>query len=60
MSIPILETPDFRLGLFSANCSGGLAVTTIPERWDASWDSNLKLARLADQVGIDFMLPIAR
>lgn len=60
MSIPILETSDFRLGLFSANCSGGLAVTTIPERWDATWDSNLRLARLADQVGIDFMLPIAR
>ncbi|MGJ3509911.1 LLM class flavin-dependent oxidoreductase [Enemella sp. A6] len=60
MSIPILDTQDFRLGLFSANCSGGLAVTTIPERWDASWASNLALAKLADEVGLDFMLPIAR
>ena len=60
MSIPVLETSDFRLGLFSSNCSGGLAVTTIPERWDASWESNLRLAVLADRVGIDFMLPIAR
>ncbi len=60
MTIPILETSDFRLGLFSANCSGGLAVTKIPERWDASWEKNLALAKLADKVGIDFMLPIAR
>lgn len=60
MSIPILEAGHFRLGLFSSNCSGGLAVTTIPERWSASWEDNLRLARLADQVGIDFMLPIAR
>ncbi|QAY64406.1 LLM class flavin-dependent oxidoreductase [Xylanimonas allomyrinae] len=60
MSIPILESNHFRLGLFSANCSGGLAVTTIPERWSASWEDNLRLAKLADRTGIDFMLPIAR
>ena len=39
---------------------GGLAVTRVPERWDASWDSNLALSMLADDFGIDFMLPIAR
>jgi dimethylsulfone monooxygenase len=50
----------FKLGLFSSNCSGGLAVTKAPERWPASWDDNLALARLADDVGLDFMLPIAR
>ena len=60
MSIPILEADYFRLGLFSSNCSGGLAVTKIPERWSASWEDNLRLAKLADTVGIDFMLPIAR
>lgn len=52
--------PDFKLGLFSANCSGGLAVTTVPERWSGSWEDNLALARIADAAGIDFMLPIAR
>ncbi|MDF3280774.1 MULTISPECIES: LLM class flavin-dependent oxidoreductase [unclassified Gordonia (in: high G+C Gram-positive bacteria)] len=50
----------FQLGLFSSNCSGGLAVTTIDDRWSGSWADNLALARLADEVGIDFMLPIAR
>ncbi|MDP3892671.1 LLM class flavin-dependent oxidoreductase [Nocardioides sp.] len=60
MNIPILQADHFRLGLFSSNCSGGLAVTTIPERWSASWEDNSRLARLADEVGIDFMLPIAR
>jgi alkanesulfonate monooxygenase SsuD/methylene tetrahydromethanopterin reductase-like flavin-dependent oxidoreductase (luciferase family) len=50
----------FKLGLFSANCSGGLAITNIPERWDNSWDNNLKLAQIADQAGLDFLLPIAR
>ena len=35
----------FKLGLFGSNCSGGLAFTTLPERWDASWDNNLQLAQ---------------
>ncbi len=50
----------FKLGLFSANCSGGLAVTKIEERWDSSWENNLKLAQLADDAGLEFLLPIAR
>lgn len=50
----------FQLGLFSANTESGLAITTAPERWRATWDNNLRLALLADEVGIDFMLPVAR
>ncbi|MDL4771804.1 MULTISPECIES: LLM class flavin-dependent oxidoreductase [Thermomonosporaceae] len=50
----------FQLGLFSPNTESGLAITTVPERWSASWDDNLRLARLADEAGIDFMLPVAR
>ncbi len=49
-----------KLGIFAANCSSGTAVTTVPERWDASWENNLAVARLADDAGIEFMLPIAR
>ncbi len=50
----------FKLGLFSANCSSGMAVTKVPERWSASWDDNLALAKLSDDVGLDFLVPIAR
>lgn len=50
----------FFLGTFATNCSGGMSVTKIPERWNSSWDNNLRLARLLDDAGIDFMLPIAR
>ncbi|MBN7795576.1 LLM class flavin-dependent oxidoreductase [Parahaliea mediterranea] len=49
-----------KLGIFSANCSSGMAVTKIPERWENTWDNNLKLARLCDEAGLEFMLPIAR
>ncbi|WP_040789119.1 LLM class flavin-dependent oxidoreductase [Nocardia paucivorans] len=56
----IADGKGFKLGLFSANCSSGLAVTKIPERWSGSWEDNLRLAELADEVGLDFLLPIAR
>jgi alkanesulfonate monooxygenase SsuD/methylene tetrahydromethanopterin reductase-like flavin-dependent oxidoreductase (luciferase family) len=49
-----------KIGLFGSNCSSGRAVTTVPERWSGSWPDNLKLARLADEAGIDFLLPIGR
>jgi FMNH2-dependent dimethyl sulfone monooxygenase len=50
----------FKLGLFGMNCSNGLTMTTAPERWDASWDNNVCAAQLADEAGIDFLLPIGR
>src|SRR6476620_1208616 len=49
-----------KIGLFGPNCSSGRAVTMVPERWSVSWPDNLKLARMADDAGIDFLLPIAR
>lgn len=50
----------FKLGLFGANCSGGLAFTTLPERWDASWDNNLRLAQAAENAGLECLVPVAR
>src|SRR5271163_177885 len=49
-----------KIGLFGANCSSGRSATKVPERWSASWSECLALARLADDAGLDFMLPIAR
>jgi FMNH2-dependent dimethyl sulfone monooxygenase len=50
----------FKLGIFGANCASGLAATAVPERWKATWENNLALAALAEQAGIDFLLPLAR
>lgn len=50
----------FKIGIFAANCSGGIACTTAPERWDPSWENNLAIAQMADEAGIEFMLPLGR
>jgi alkanesulfonate monooxygenase SsuD/methylene tetrahydromethanopterin reductase-like flavin-dependent oxidoreductase (luciferase family) len=49
-----------KIGVFGANCSSGRSATTVPERWSASWSDCLKLAQIADEGDIDFMLPIGR
>lgn len=56
----MFDKQQFKLGFFAPNCSGGMAVTKVPERWDNSWDNNVELAQLADAAGCDFLLPIAR
>ena len=48
------------IGLFGANCSSGRAVTLVENRWTGSWRDSKRLAQMADEVGIDFMLPIGR
>jgi alkanesulfonate monooxygenase SsuD/methylene tetrahydromethanopterin reductase-like flavin-dependent oxidoreductase (luciferase family) len=57
---PILGDNKLKLGFFSPNCSSGMAVTKVEERWVNSWDNNIELARLGDEAGIEFILPIAR
>jgi len=50
----------FKLAMFGSNCSGGVAFTKLPERWDASWENNLKLAQMSDEAGIECVIPVAR
>ena len=50
----------FLLGVFGPNCSSGMSVTKIPERWDNSWENNVKLAHMLEDAGFDFILPVAR
>ena len=57
---PMYDQDRFLLGTFSSNCSSGMSVTKVPERWDNSWENNLRLGQMLDAAGIDFMLPIAR
>lgn len=56
----MLKKEGFKLGTFSSNCSSGMTVSKVPERWVNSWDNNLKLAKMLDEAGMDFILPVAR
>lgn len=57
---PMRGRNRFKLGVFAANADGGLTLTTAPERWQAHWPDIVEVARIADQAGLEFFLPIAR
>jgi dimethylsulfone monooxygenase len=57
---PMFGPNPFRLGVFCANCDGGLTISTAPERWRAQWDDIAEVARLADAAGLEFILPVAK
>jgi alkanesulfonate monooxygenase SsuD/methylene tetrahydromethanopterin reductase-like flavin-dependent oxidoreductase (luciferase family) len=57
---PLRGPNRFKLGVFSTNADGGLAITDVPERWPARWDDNLAAVKIADEAGLEFFLPIAR
>nr|WP_250813792.1 LLM class flavin-dependent oxidoreductase [Neorhizobium tomejilense] len=57
---PLKGPSRLKLGVFSPNADGGLAITDVPERWQARWEDNLNAVQIADRGGLDFFLPIAR
>jgi FMNH2-dependent dimethyl sulfone monooxygenase len=57
---PILGPNRFKLGLFCANCDGGTSLSTAPERWSCEWDDVMKVSLMADEAGVDFILPVAK
>ncbi len=50
----------YKLGLFGANCGRGMTLSSAPERWRANWDDIVAVYHLADEAGVEFILPIAK
>jgi alkanesulfonate monooxygenase SsuD/methylene tetrahydromethanopterin reductase-like flavin-dependent oxidoreductase (luciferase family) len=59
-SHPLNGPAKLKIGIFAPNADGGLAITGVPERWQARWQDNLNAVQIADRAGLDFFLPIAR
>src|SRR2546430_14048247 len=58
--IAMYNANALKIGIFGANCSSGRSATKMPERWSASWPDCRRLARMADEAGVDFLMPIGR
>lgn len=54
------STNKLKLGVFAFNCSGGLNISELPRKYHVSWEHTSAIARLADEMGLDFLLPVAK
>ncbi|GAA4852982.1 LLM class flavin-dependent oxidoreductase [Actinomycetospora corticicola] len=49
-----------KLGVFSFNVSGGLNPSTRPRRYHVGWEHTSAIARRAEDMGFEFVLPVAK
>src|SRR5579864_7108276 len=57
---PLYNGRKLKLGTFSSNLSHGCAITTIDGTLKADWQSTLTLARLADEMEFEALVPVGR
>ncbi len=53
-------TNRFKFGVFGLNCAGGMTPSRAPERWRADWGDIVHVSQMADDAGVEFLLPIAK
>ena len=57
---PLYNGRKLKLGTFSTNLEGGCAITSIEGTLKAEWPSTLTLARLADEMEFEALVPVGR
>ena len=57
---PLYNDQKLKLGLFGTNCSNGLTVSHAPTSYRATWEHTLAIARRAEAIGFELLVPIAR
>lgn len=59
-STPIMNDQKMKLGLFAFNCSGGMVMSNAPTNFRVTWAHQKKIAQLADRIGFEALVPVAR
>jgi len=58
---PVLNDENaLKLALFGINLRGGVTLSDVEGKIEATWEENLRLARHADRIGLDAVVPVAR
>jgi alkanesulfonate monooxygenase SsuD/methylene tetrahydromethanopterin reductase-like flavin-dependent oxidoreductase (luciferase family) len=57
---PLFNDQKLKLGIFSSNCSGGVIMSDAPTGFRVTWDQQLEIARTADRLGMEAMVPVGR
>ena len=57
---PMFNDQKMKLGLFGTNCSYGLIMSHIPSSYTVTWEHTKEIAKRADALGFEALVPIAR
>ncbi|CAN0431838.1 unnamed protein product, partial [Phaeothamnion confervicola] len=59
-NVPVFNDNKLKLGIFGMNCSNGCTITHAPTSFEPTYQHNVKIARLADQLGLELLVPVGR
>jgi alkanesulfonate monooxygenase SsuD/methylene tetrahydromethanopterin reductase-like flavin-dependent oxidoreductase (luciferase family) len=58
---PVLNAENrLKLAVFGINLRGGVTLSDVPGKIEATWEENTRIARRADRLGLDAIVPVAR
>ena len=57
---PLFGDRKLKLGTFCTNLQGGCAITTMPGTLDVTWPNTLRLARIAEDMEFEALVPVGR
>jgi alkanesulfonate monooxygenase SsuD/methylene tetrahydromethanopterin reductase-like flavin-dependent oxidoreductase (luciferase family) len=58
--VPVFNDNKLKLGIFGMNCSNGCTITHAPTSFEPTYQHNVKIAKLADQIGLELLVPVGR
>ena len=59
-NVPVFNDNQLKLGIFGMNCSNGCTITHAPTTFEPTYQHNVKIAKLADQLGLELLVPVGR
>ncbi|GLZ50362.1 luciferase [Actinomycetospora sp. NBRC 106375] len=59
-NVPLYNDQKLKLGIFGTNVSNGLTMTSAESTFRPTWQQNLRIARTADELGFELLVPVAR
>jgi dimethylsulfone monooxygenase len=57
---PLFNDNKLKLGTFGTNVSGGCSITKAPGALVMTWDNVSRISKLADDMGLEALVPVAR
>lgn len=58
--VPLYNANPLKLGIFGTNCSNGCTITHAETTFVPTYEHNVKIAKLADELGFEMLVPVGR
>ncbi len=58
--VPVYGDQPLKFGIFGSNCSNGCTITHAATTFEPTYEHNVRIARLADELGFELLVPVGR